>query len=178
MPCSPIIDYGEVEGSNPRMCAQKWYHKIMVSAKHKRTIAPACEVEMVLYAAGDLGCVWDTFLASYKLSSCSLNGCIISVMIGPSYTKVRVVLDRLLLIQLETPICYITSFTSMGLNCNHVKRLCYSILGSFSQSCKLHCVERPAKVALRSASPQELLSWNRRLPKYYIGSNGMQNNLR
>ena len=32
MPCSPIIDYGEVEGSNPRMRAQKWYHKIMVSA--------------------------------------------------------------------------------------------------------------------------------------------------
>lgn len=32
MPCSPVINNGEVEGSYPRMCSQKWYQKIMVSA--------------------------------------------------------------------------------------------------------------------------------------------------
>jgi hypothetical protein len=76
-----VINYREVEGSIPCMCAQKWNPKIMVPAafrghdfkmlikfqsahvntkqrkithEHKCTVAPTCEVEMVLNAARDI----------------------------------------------------------------------------------------------------------------------------
>ena len=102
MPCSPVIDYWEVEGSNPCMCAQKWNPNIMVPAafrghyfktlinfqsthintkqrkitpKHKCAIASGCEVEMVLYAARGIKWIGHTFSASLKLSNCSLDGC-------------------------------------------------------------------------------------------------------
>lgn len=48
MPCPPVINYGEVERSYPRLRARKWYRQIMVPTVYQSAVTPSGEVEMVL----------------------------------------------------------------------------------------------------------------------------------